>query len=84
MTTKLPCKNCGHTGHYRYDSECLSDPACTCTRFEVDDGADLRIDVDKYNALVAEDEAAWKAFRESDLGKWFQDEFRRAMTEEES
>lgn len=45
---------------------------------------DLPIDKDKYDALVAEDEAAWAAFRDSDLGTWFIGEFRKGITEEES
>jgi hypothetical protein len=46
---------------------------------EPDEGVDLPVDLEKYNALVAEDQAAWKAFSESDLGQWFKDEFRKGM-----
>lgn len=41
-----------------------------------EEGVDLPVDEEKYLALVAEDQAQWKAFRESELGQFFLDAFR--------
>ncbi len=47
------------------------------------EGIDLSVDLESYQALVAEDRAQWAAFKASEFGKLFLDQIEEAVTSEE-